>query len=98
MNAPNTMQQKILVALSELFTSALSKRQCPFAKSKLLASLDGVTPAASLGFLQSVNRLFHFVKMRLRIHRVGDVDDFSVEADEKTHTLGHAHDRHFYVI
>jgi len=36
--------------------------------------------------------------MILGTHRVGDVDDFSVEADEETNALGHAHEGHFDII
>ena len=49
-------------------------------------------------FLQSRNRFLHLIKMRLRTHRVGDVDNFSVEADQEAHALGQGHHRNLYIV
>src|SRR5258708_31763475 len=46
-------------------------------------------PIGKLTLLQPSNRILHFVEMDFGIARVGDVDNFSVEADEKADAFGH---------
>jgi hypothetical protein len=56
--------------------------------------LQPLLPPGELRFLQSGDGRLHLVEVLLLVHGVGDLDDFTVEADEEADAPGHAQHRH----
>jgi hypothetical protein len=66
--------------------------------AKIFFRVFRVVRGFTASLFQTRNRRLHFRKVNVGIARVGNVDDFSVEADEKAHALGHVFSGHPHAV